>query len=78
MKTTKTLALAAMTALSLGVGSAMAQSSAVAPNYNAPQATNSQATAPATQTQSTPQYGSSDHGLGVVGGYDTNPIGGGF
>lgn len=79
MNSTKTLALVAMTALSLGVGSAMAQSSAVSPNYAAPQASAPQTTAPVVRSQQTTvQYGSSDHNFGPTGPANTDPIGGGF
>jgi hypothetical protein len=81
MNTTKTLALVAMTALSLGMGSAMAQNSAPSQgNYAAPAATARQASAPTvTRTQDTTvQYGSSDHYSSGVPGFNTDPIGGGF
>jgi hypothetical protein len=77
MNISKTLALGAVAALSIGVGSAMAQSSAVSPgNYGVPAAA-PQASAPAVtqyQQQRTVQYGSSDHGFT----FDTDPIAGGF
>ena len=80
MNTTKTLALAAMTALSLGVGTAMAQSNTVAPNpYAVPQASAPQTSVPTTRTQeNTVQYGSSDHVVPGAVGLNTDPIAGGF
>jgi hypothetical protein len=80
MNTTKTLALVAMTALSLGVGSAMAQSSAV-PQGNYTAATAPQASAPTvTRTQDTTvQYGSSDHFSSGIRNYDSSDrVEGGF
>jgi hypothetical protein len=83
MNTTKTLALVAMAAVSLGTGSAMAQSRVVTPgsyNYVPPARTASQANAPtAAGTQDTTvQYGSSDHYSSGVPGFNTDPIAGGF
>ncbi len=81
MKVTNIVALAALTALSLGVGSAMAQNSSVTPgNYGTQQVTTPQALgSTVTRTQQrTVQYGSSDHSYGMTLFPDTDRTGGGF
>jgi hypothetical protein len=78
---TKILALAALTALSFGVGSAMAQSTVPASAYGASYGTQlvaPQATGQVVRSQDTTvQYGSSDHGFATPN-YDTNLTAGGF
>jgi len=77
---TKILALAAVTALSFGVSSAMAQSTtAPATTYGTQyQATAPQASAPVVRSQETTvQYGSSDHST-MTPSFDANLTQGGF
>jgi hypothetical protein len=77
MKTMKILALAAFTALTFGVGGAMAQSTQVQTTTQS-QATAPQASGNVARTQETTvQYGSSDHGFAAQA-LDTDRVGGGF
>jgi hypothetical protein len=73
---TKIMALAAVTALSLGFGTAMAATTTYSNTQT--QVSAPQASAPAARTQETTvQYGSSDHGM-MSPSYDTNLTQGGF
>ena len=74
---TKIMALAAVTALSLGFGSAMAQSASTTYSNTQTQVSAPQASAPVVCSQETVQYGSSDHGM-MAPSYDTNLTQGGF
>jgi hypothetical protein len=78
MKTMKILSLAAFTALTFGVGGAMAQSAQV-PAPMQSQAAAPQASGTVARThENTVQYGSSDHGFAVPKFSETDQINGGF